>query len=102
MSRSRRHRYDVRDRSYLRARSRVRRRIGFLYHLIPYLFTYLFLLSVAGFKVAIIVGLLWGIGLASHWLWVLAPDLRERWIAQELARREPPQPLYPERVWREL
>ena len=51
---------------------------------------------------AVIVALLWGIGLASHWLWVLAPDLRERWIAQDLARRAPRQPVYSERVLREL
>jgi signal transduction histidine kinase len=76
------------ERAYQEARRVVRRRIGFLGHFIPYATTCLFLLLVAGFRTAMIVGLAWGIAVALHGFYsILAPELRQRWVEEEVARR---------------
>ncbi len=63
-------------------------KIGFMAHLIPYLTVCTFLLFVAGFRVAFIVGLAWGIGLTIHGFFaMIVPDLRKNWIAQEVSRK---------------
>ena len=71
-----------------RARSRANNRIAFLGHAVVYGCTNFFLLVVAGFTPAVITALSWGIGLAAHGFWaVLAPELRERWTADEVGRQ---------------
>ncbi len=75
------------ERAYQEARRRANRRIGFLFHFIPYAFTVLFLFSVSG-RAALAVGFFWGIGVASHYLAAIgAGDLRRRWIAREVDRQ---------------
>jgi signal transduction histidine kinase len=72
------------------AREAVARRLGFFGHAIPYVIVCLFLLFVSGFRVAMIVALSWGIGLACHAFFALvAPDLRKRWTEEEVRRRVP-------------
>jgi signal transduction histidine kinase len=71
----------------LRAQRRAGRRIGFLAHLVPYGAVCLFLLAAAGLRVALIVALAWGIGVACHYFFaLLAPDLRRRFIEEEVER----------------
>lgn len=72
-----------------RARFRVAHRIAFTAHAIAYAGVILLLAFVA-FPAAIIVGLAWGIGLALHFFFgIVVADLRERWVADELARALP-------------
>jgi signal transduction histidine kinase len=76
------------ERRYQEARRAVARKMGFLAHLVPYLSTCFFLLFVAGFRAAFIVGLAWGIGLACHGFFALiAPELRERLVREEVERQ---------------
>ena len=70
------------------ARKRVNHRIAFMGHAVAYAAVILFLAVVAGLWVALIVALSWGIGLASHGFWgVVAPELRERWVADEVGHQ---------------
>ena len=72
-----------------RARSRAGHRIAFFGHAIAYGSTVL-LLAFLSFPAAIIVALAWGIGLSLHWFFaVQAPELRDRWIQDELERAVP-------------
>jgi len=77
---------DEERRIYRSAKRAVNRRIGFMFHLIPYLITCFFMLLLAGPRVAMIIALGWGIGVASHWFAIVAPTLREHWIDRELDR----------------
>ena len=70
------------------ARSAANRKIGFMAHAICFGTTCLFLLFVAGFRVAMIVALSWGIGLVSHWFGALvAPRMRLKIIDDEVRDR---------------
>jgi len=69
------------------ARRHASRKIGFLFHVVPYAATVFFLLLVAGFRPALIVALSWGIGIAVHALSLMTPRLRSRWMDQEVGRR---------------
>jgi signal transduction histidine kinase len=73
--------------AYREARALANRKIGFLFHFVPYAFTCLFLLMVAGFRAAFIVALSWGIGVACHAFAVIAPTLRKRMVDGEVARQ---------------
>lgn len=73
--------------AYREARAFANRRIGFLFHVVPYASTVLFLLLVAGFRAAFVVALAWGIGVACHGFAVVAPALRKRWIDTEVQRQ---------------
>ncbi len=68
------------------ARAHARRKIGFLFHVVPYAFVCSSLLLTAGFRTAAVVGFFWGIGIASHALAVIAPRLRRRFVDQEVSR----------------
>lgn len=71
------------------AQRRTAHRIAFTIHAVIYASVFL-LLAVLFLPAAIIVALAWGIGLAIHGTVVLfALGLRERWIAEELARELP-------------
>jgi signal transduction histidine kinase len=71
----------------LAARRRAHRRLGFRAHLTPYVAVCLLLLALAGFRVALIVALSWGIAVACHYFFALvAPDLRRRFIEEEVSR----------------
>jgi len=76
------------ERAYRAAERRANAKLGFYRHLVVYCFVIAFMLFVAGsFRAAMIIGLGWGIGLASHFFGsVVAPDLRERWIHDEVRR----------------
>ncbi len=76
------------ERRYRAARSRANRRIRWLIHLVSYgsVLT-LILVSSRSVRATVIVALAWGIGLALHYVVsLLAPGLRERWIAEEMDR----------------
>jgi len=75
------------EEAYAEAQRLANRKLGFVSHLVPYLATCAFLLFVAGPRAAMIVAMAWGIGVASHWFGVLAPNLRKRWIDQEVHQR---------------
>jgi signal transduction histidine kinase len=75
------------EEAYREARAVANRRIGFLFHFVPYAFTVLFLLFVAGFRAAFVVAFAWGIGVACHAFAVVAPTLRKRWIDAEVQTR---------------
>jgi signal transduction histidine kinase len=76
------------ERAYREARRAAALKLSFLSHLVPYVATCLFLLFVAGFRVAMIVALAWGIGVACHgFMAVVAPRLRRRWIHAEVTDR---------------
>jgi signal transduction histidine kinase len=86
--RSKRRRLSPEEKAYQEARRRAAYKLSFLGHLVPYAATCLFLLVVAGFRVAMIVALAWGIGVACHgFAAVVAPALRGRWVAKEVARQ---------------
>lgn len=75
------------EEAYREARARANRKIGLLSHFVPYAATCLFLLMVAGYRVALIVALSWGIGIACHAFAVVAPTIRKRMIDAEVARQ---------------
>jgi signal transduction histidine kinase len=75
------------ERTYLEARRKANARIGFLFHLIPYAATCLFLLIVGGFRAFLSVAIFWGIGVACHWFIVQAPELRRRWVEDEVNKK---------------
>lgn len=75
------------EEAYREARALANRKIGFLFHFVPYAFTCLFLLMVAGFRPAFVVALSWGIGVACHAFAVAAPTLRRRMIDSEVERQ---------------
>ena len=64
-------------------------KIKFFQHLVSYTFVILFLLFVTKSAfVATVVGLGWGIGLASHAFQVIvAPRLRQKWVRAEVERQ---------------
>jgi signal transduction histidine kinase len=71
------------------AERRVRAKIGFIQHAVVYGSVLLFLaLGARSITAVLVVGLGWGIGLASHFFSVLvAPRLRERWIRSEVEQQ---------------
>ncbi len=70
-------------------RRRAGHRIAFLGHFVVYATTILLLLALS-LTAAVIVALAWGIALATHGFFgVVAPVLRERWIAAELSQVVP-------------
>ena len=74
--------------AYHEARKVVNARIRFFGHGVAWAATCLFLLIVASFSAAVVVGLSWGILLACHgYFAVVAPELRQRWVDQEVQRR---------------
>ncbi len=76
------------EQTLVEARKRANEKIGFIAHLVPYLAVCTMLLIVAGFWVAAIVALMWGIGLAMHGFGAfIAPELRHHWIKQEVGRQ---------------
>jgi len=75
------------ERAYLEARRKANARMGFLFHLVPYAATCLFLLLVAGFRAFLSVAIFWGIGVACHWFAVQAPEIRRRWVEDEVNRK---------------
>jgi signal transduction histidine kinase len=71
--------------AYREARKAANKRVAFFGHLVAWAFTNLFLLAVAGFEPAMVVGLSWGIALAIQGYYALiAPGLRKRWIDFEV------------------
>ena len=72
-----------------RARRRANQRIGFLTHFGSYLaILAIILVATRSIRAVAIVGLAWGIGVFSHYLWAMtAPALRDRWIEQEVGTR---------------
>ena len=75
------------ERAYLEARRKANARMGFVFHLIPYGATCLFLLIVAGFRAFLSVAIFWGIGIVCHWFAVQAPEIRKRWVQDEVNRK---------------
>lgn len=77
------------ERAYEEARRLAERKLKFVGHLVPYLFVCTFLLFVTRSAfVATIVGLVWGLGLASHFFHAfIAPELRRKWIQREVEGR---------------
>jgi signal transduction histidine kinase len=70
------------------ARRRATHRVVFIGHLLVFGGVVMLLLVVAGFVPALVVGLAWGILLVAHgYFFVVMPGLRERLIADEIARR---------------
>jgi signal transduction histidine kinase len=77
------------EEAYREARRTAERKIHFFRHLTSYVFVILFLAFVtrSGF-VASVVGLGWGIGLASHYFQIfVAPNLRQKWVRDEVERQ---------------
>jgi signal transduction histidine kinase len=73
--------------AYRLARRRANLKLSFVWHLVSYATVCFFLLMVAGFRAAFVVGLAWGIGLVMHYFAaIVAPDLRRRLIDQEVNR----------------
>jgi signal transduction histidine kinase len=86
--RTRRRTLSREERAYREARRAANRKIGFLSHLVPYGTVCLFLLFVAGFRVATIVALSWGIGVALHYFFaIVAPRLRQEIIQREVRQQ---------------
>jgi signal transduction histidine kinase len=73
--------------AYRAARERANRKIGVTIHGIAYFSTLaLILVATRSIRVTAIVALGWGIGFAIHYfVGVLVPELRERWIREEVA-----------------
>jgi len=75
------------QKAYRAARRRANAKLSFVTHFVAYLAVCTFLLFVAGFRPAFITALGWGIGLVIHYFAaVVAPGLRERFIATEVRR----------------
>ncbi|HXX49266.1 MAG TPA: HAMP domain-containing sensor histidine kinase [Myxococcota bacterium] len=77
------------EEAYREARRAAEHKIRFFQHLVSYTFVILFLLFVTRSAfVATVVGLGWGIGLASHFFQVIvAPNLRQKWVRDEVQRQ---------------
>jgi len=76
------------ERALREARNAAARKMGFFAHFVPYAAVCTFLLFVAGFRAALIVGLAWGIGIAIHFFFAfVAPELHRRLFEQEIDRR---------------
>jgi signal transduction histidine kinase len=77
------------EEAYREARRAAEHKIRFFQHLVSYTFVILFLLFVTRSAfVATVVGLGWGIGLASHFFQVIvAPNLRQKWVRDEVERQ---------------
>ncbi len=75
------------ERAYLEARRKANARLGFLFHFIPYAATCFFLLLVAGFRAFLSVAVFWGIGVACHWFAMQGPELRRRWVEDEVNKK---------------
>jgi len=76
------------ERRYRAARNRANAKITWLIHLVAYgsVLT-LILVSSGSWRATMIVALAWGIGLSLHYVAaILAPTLRNRWIAEEMDR----------------
>ncbi len=89
-SRSRRRRgLTPEQEAYREAQRLAARKVTFVRHLVPYLFVVGFLLLVTRSAwVASIVGLAWGVFLASHFFQAfIAPELRRKWTHQEVHRQ---------------
>lgn len=64
------------------------RRVVFVGHVVIWAMVAVLLWVTAGFFVASVVALAWGVGLASHgYFAVLGPELRRRWTEAEVAKR---------------
>ena len=88
LAKKRKREWTPEERRYRVARKRANRRIGWLIHLVSYASVLaLILVSSRSVRATVIVALAWGIGLAIHYVAaILAPGLRERWIAEEMDR----------------
>jgi polar amino acid transport system substrate-binding protein len=76
------------ERALREARAEANRMIGFMSHLVPYLTVVTFLAFVANLRVAGIVGLAWGIGVASHFFGaIVAPRMHKRIVEREVTKR---------------
>jgi signal transduction histidine kinase len=74
--------------AYAEAQKLANQKVRFFRHFVVWGATITFFLLVAGFKAALIIGLGWGIGLASHaYGSVIAPALRRKWIDEEVSNR---------------
>jgi signal transduction histidine kinase len=80
------------ERAYRAARSRANRKASFYTHLVAYGSTLaLLVVATRSLRVVMIVAAAWGIGLALHYFGLLVvPELRQRWIAEELGRNAKP------------
>jgi len=80
------------ERAYRAARSRANRRAFFYTHGVAYLSTLaLLLVATRSLRVVTLVAAAWGIALALHYFGVVVvPDLRRRWIDEELGRNAKP------------
>jgi signal transduction histidine kinase len=75
------------QKAYRAARRRANARLAFVAHFGAYASVCALVLFVAGFRVAMLLALSWGIGIGAHYFFTLvAPDLRRRFIADEVAR----------------
>src|SRR3990172_3833782 len=64
------------ERALREARRRANRKVAFLFHRLAYASVEVFLLFVAGFRAALVVGIGWGVGLTFHYFAALvAPGL---------------------------
>ncbi len=76
------------QRAYRVAQRRANLKLSFMMHLVTYGSVCTMLLFVVGFRTAFVVALCWGIGLAVHYFGaVVAPQLRRRWVDQEVGRQ---------------
>jgi signal transduction histidine kinase len=77
------------ERAYLQARARANRRVGVAIHSMAYAATLLmFLVTTRSIRVVMIVGSIWGLGLAIHvFVASIIPELRRRWIDEEVGRQ---------------
>lgn len=88
------------ERAYQQARSRANLKASFFTHLVAYLSTMVLLLvTTRSVRAVMIVAAAWGIGLALHYFGALVvPELRQRWIDQELGRNVRPKVAAEKRV----
>ncbi len=76
------------ERAWREAKRSAGARIGFSAHFVSYASVCTFLLATRGFRVAMIVALGWGIGVASHYFAAIAaPRMRRRLLDREVARQ---------------
>lgn len=76
------------EQAYREAELLANQKIKFARHVVIWGATVLFFLAVAGLEPALVIGLLWGIYLASQgFTSVVAPVLRRKWIEEEVRYR---------------